>query len=67
MRRLDIKTREDVAEWYAAELLITTNNLYGDIEWLTLNLKDSAFDEIDELYDKHINEMEADEINHINK
>ena len=60
-------TREDVAEWYAAELLITTDNLYGDIEWLVLNLKDSAFDEIDELYDIHVNEEETDEINHINK
>lgn len=53
-------TREDVAEWYTTQVLEQSSNLFNYIEWLTLNLKDEAFNSVDELYDEHINNLEAE-------
>lgn len=52
--------RDEVAEWYIANIYPYVMDKEAEVEWLITQLKDDAFTTIEEMYDEQINNLEAD-------
>jgi hypothetical protein len=52
--------RDEVAEWYIANIYPDVMDKEAEIEWLITQLKDDAFTTIEEMYDEQMNNLEAD-------
>jgi len=52
--------RDEVAEWYIANIYPYVMDKEAEIEWLITQLKDDAFTTIEEMYDEQMNNLEAD-------
>ena len=52
--------RDEVAEWYIANIYPYVMDKEAEIEWLITQLKDDAFNTIEEMYDEQMNNLEAD-------
>ncbi len=52
-----MKRKEDIAIWYAEQIMNHWQTPYDDIEWLVQNLKDEAFQSCAESYDEYMNEQ----------
>jgi hypothetical protein len=53
-------TKQSVAEWYATQVFKNCIIPVSEVEWLIENLKESAFSEIEDFYDKQMNNLEAE-------
>jgi|TARA_B110000881_G_C18556419_1_gene507200 phosphoenolpyruvate carboxylase len=53
-------TRQSVAEWYTTQIFETSSTPISEVEWLIENLKESAFEEIEDFYDEQMNNLEAE-------
>ena len=53
-------TRQSVAEWYAQQIFENCTTPISEVEWLIENLKESAFNEIEDSYDEQMNNLEAE-------
>lgn len=53
-------TRQSVAEWYAMQVFENCTTPISEVEWLIENLKESAFNEIEDFYDEQMNNLEAE-------
>jgi hypothetical protein len=53
-------TRQSVAEWYAQQIFENCITPISEVEWLIENLKESAFNEIEDAYDEQMNNLEAE-------
>tara|TARA_R110000851_G_scaffold259451_1_gene411944 strand:+ start:532 stop:720 length:189 start_codon:yes stop_codon:yes gene_type:complete len=53
-------TRQSVAEWYTTQIFETSSTPISEVEWLIENLKESAFEEIEDFYDEQMNNIEAE-------
>jgi hypothetical protein len=53
-------TRQSVAEWYATQVFENCTTPISEVEWLIENLKESAFNEIEDFYDEQMNNLEAE-------
>ena len=53
-------TKQSVAEWYATQVFKNCTTPVSEVEWLIENLKESAFSEIEDFYDKQMNNLEAE-------
>jgi hypothetical protein len=53
-------TRQSVAEWYAQQIFENCTTPISEVEWLIENLKESAFNEIEDFYDEQMNNLEAE-------
>lgn len=51
------KRKWDVAVWTAEHVIEQMSDPIDAIEWLVMNLKDSAFDDCAKNYDYHMNEL----------
>jgi hypothetical protein len=51
-----MKRKEDVAVWYAEQIMNHWQYPYDEIEWLVQNLKEDAFQSCAESYDAYMNE-----------
>jgi len=52
--------RDEVAEWYIANIYPYVMDKEAEVEWLITQLKDDAFDTIEEMYDEQMDNLEAD-------
>lgn len=52
--------RDEVAEWYIANIYPYVMDKEAMLEWLITQLKDDAFAIIEEMYDEQMNNLEAD-------
>jgi hypothetical protein len=52
--------RDEVAEWYIANIYPYVMDKEAEIEWLITQLKDDAFTTIEEMYDEQMSNLEAD-------
>jgi hypothetical protein len=52
--------RDEVAEWYIANIYPDVMDKEAEIEWLITQLKDDAFTTIEEMYDEQMSNLEAD-------
>ena len=53
-------TRQSVAEWYAQQIFENCTTPISEVEWLIENLKESAFNEIEDFYDEQMNNLVAE-------
>ena len=53
-------TRQSVAEWYTTQIFETSSTPISEVEWLIENLKESAFEEIEDFYNEQMNNLEAE-------
>jgi hypothetical protein len=53
-------TRQSVAEWYTIQIFETCTTPISEVEWLIENLKESAFEQIEDFYDEQMNNLEAE-------
>lgn len=51
-----MKRKEDIAIWYAEQIMNNWQCPYDEIEWLVQNLKEDAFQSCAESYDEYMNE-----------
>ncbi len=58
-----MKRKEDIAIWYAEQILNNWQCPYDEIEWLVQNLKEDAFQSCAETYDEAMNEEMSNKIN----
>lgn len=52
--------RDEVAEWYIANIYPYVMDKEAEVEWLITQLKDDAFATIEEMYNEQMNNLEAD-------
>lgn len=52
--------RDEVAEWYIANIYPYVMDKEAEVEWLITQLKDNAFTTIEEMYNEQMNNLEAD-------
>jgi DNA-binding protein YbaB len=52
--------RDEVAEWYIANIYPYVMDKEEEIEWLITQLKNNAFATIEEMYNEQMNNLEAD-------
>lgn len=52
--------RDEVAEWYIANIYPYVMDKEAEVEWLITQLKDDAFTTIEEMYNEQMNNLEAD-------
>jgi hypothetical protein len=53
-------TIQSVAEWYATQVFESCTTPISEVEWLIENLKESAFEQIEDFYDEQMNNLEAE-------
>lgn len=56
----NMNKREEVAEWYLANVYPYVTDKDSEIEWLVTYLRDDAFVSIEGMYDEQMNNLEAD-------
>ena len=55
-----MSNRDEVAEWYIANIYPYVMDKEAEVEWLITQLKDNAFATIEEMYNEQMNNLEAD-------
>lgn len=58
-----MKRKEDIAIWYAEQIMNHWQCPYDEIEWLVKNLKEDAFQACAESYDEYMSEAMLNKIN----
>ena len=55
-----IPKRLEVAAWYIINVWPNISCKDDEVEWLVSNLKDNAFEAIEDMYDEQMNNLEAE-------